>query len=176
MTQFFYFLGVTQFFCRTPRTKGEACEGRIHYCLTICFLQGIILIMNDVVKNRMGRPLAYGSPQLLADKAKEYFTEWEGQARPLTMAGLIVYLDICEDTFGEYARGAYDEYVLEGATFSETVKKIRKYIENQKLEQALLGNYNASVSIFDLKNNHGYSDKSEVKTFDMTPTVIEDDV
>jgi len=133
--------------------------------------------MSDKTPAKMGRPRAYTTPQEMHAVIQEYFQKWESEDRPLTMAGLICYLDICEDTFGEYSSGKYDDFEYEDYwTFSDTIKKSRKYIENSKLENALLGKYNPSVSIFDLKNNHGYSDKSEVKNYDMTPTVISDDI
>jgi hypothetical protein len=124
-----------------------------------------------------GRPRAYATPQEMASEIEKYFEKWEGEKRPLTMAGLQTALGIIDDTFERYAAGKYDDKDYpEGMTFSGTIKAARKYIENSKLEHALNGTYNASVSIFDLKNNHGYSDKSEIKNYDMTPTVVKDDI
>lgn len=125
----------------------------------------------------MGRPRAYKTPQEMRAKIQSYFDQWKEKGKPYTMAMLISYLDICEDTFGEYSSGKYDDEEYEnGDTFSETIRKARKFVEGQKIEDALLGKLNATVTIFDLKNNHGYSDKSEVTTYDKTPQVIKDNI
>ena len=46
-------------------------------------------------------------------------------------------------------------------------------VEAEKLEKMLLGDYAASAGIFDLKNNHGYTDKQEVnQTGNVKPVIV----
>jgi len=117
-------------------------------------------------KNKdVGRPKAFETPQKLKDKCSKYFAFCEEQGKAKTMAGLICFLDICDDTFGNYLKGLYDASCdPQKDNFSETIKKARKFIENDKLDRALRGEYVPSVAIFDLKNNHGYADKVEQTT------------
>lgn len=103
-----------------------------------------------------GRPRSFTSAKELWDKCLEYFVEWEKQKRPLTVVGLAVFLDICKDTLHEYGKGTYDTPEND---FSDTVKKAKEYIECNKWEKALKGEYHHTVSIFDLKVNHGAQDK-----------------
>lgn len=77
------------------------------------------------------------------------------------MPGLWCFLDVCNDTMTPYMDGTYD---TDEENFSETLKKARNFIANHKLEEAMLGNYNPTICIFDLKNNHGYTDRIESKS------------
>jgi hypothetical protein len=45
--------------------------------------------------------------------------------------------------------------------FYNTIKKAKQKIENQMVNRALTGVYNPTVSIFLMKNNFGYVDKTE---------------
>lgn len=89
----------------------------------------------------------------------EEFKEWcKQEKRPLTVSRFAVFCDCDRNTITKYASGAYDnEYV----NFSSTIKKMLSEIESDKVERGLSGDYNASVTIFDLKNNHGYVDKQD---------------
>lgn len=105
-------------------------------------------------KNKGGRPRLYSSPDEMLEKAEEYFTLKECQEKPFTIAGLCYFLGFEDkESFSNYVN--YPE-------FSRTVKSIRLKIEEQKNELLLCGNGSATGVIFDLKNNHGWKDKSEV--------------
>lgn len=115
-------------------------------------------------KNPVGRPRAFKTEDELKEKINAYIqkeynqSEHKEDIKPLTVAGLQVFLDVCEDTYLDYAQGQYDD---ENNNFSGAIKKARKYIEADKLEKALIGKYNPTIAIFDLKNNHGYVDRVE---------------
>lgn len=112
-------------------------------------------------KNPVGRPRKFKSAKDLDASIREYFSHQEAKGRPLTMPGLWCFLDVCNDTMTPYMDGTYD---TDEENFSETLKKARNFIANHKLEEAMLGNYNPTICIFDLKNNHGYTDRIESKS------------
>ena len=61
------------------------------------------------------------------------------------------------DTLLNYEKKTgYEEYF-------GTIKKAKLKIQKNKVERGLDGDSNPAVSIFDLKNNHGYKDKTEVE-------------
>ena len=76
---------------------------------------------------------------------------------PYTVEGLCEILGCDRVTLLNYEKKeGYEEY------FS-TVKWARMKIQRNKVERGLMGESNAAVSIFDLKNNHGYEDTSKNK-------------
>ena len=77
-------------------------------------------------------------------------------SRPYTIEGLAVFLDCERETLLNYEKTeGYEEY------FS-TIKRAKLKIQQDKVERGLVGTSVASVTIFDLKNNHDYKDKTEV--------------
>ena len=96
-----------------------------------------------------------------------YFEQCDDD-KPLTVVGLAVHLGISRETLNVYATGEFDHQKREfdtgdneGDGYSDILKRAKDMIEQDKLEKALIGKYNTAVSIFDLKNNHGYTDKIE---------------
>lgn len=106
-----------------------------------------------------GRPPAFTTAMELDAKAQEFFTEWKEQNRPVMLVGLAVYLGITRETLSVYARGDYD---TETEIFSEVLKKVKDYIENEKWERGLRGEYNARIVQFDLENNHGHAERKAI--------------
>ena len=77
---------------------------------------------------------------------------------PYTVEGLCESLECDRDTLLNYQKTeGYEE-------FFGTIKRAKNKIQRQKVENGLLGDSNATITIFDLKNNHGYKDKTEVET------------
>ncbi|EOI3955025.1 terminase small subunit [Campylobacter jejuni] len=72
---------------------------------------------------------------------------------PKTKVGLAVYLGITIQTLGEWEK---DE------DFGEIVSQAKQKCEMDILNHSLIGTYTPSVSMFLLKNQHGYVDKQEV--------------
>lgn len=111
---------------------------------------------------KRGRPRLYDDPIFFEERVEAYFDECEQKEKPPTIAGISYFLGFCDkQSFSRYAE-------FEG--FSITVKRARLRIEAFKNEM-LMDRANATAGvIFDLKNNHGWSDKLE--TTDATPEEI----
>ncbi|WP_144670588.1 terminase small subunit [Campylobacter jejuni] len=72
---------------------------------------------------------------------------------PKTKVGLAVYLGITIQTLGEWEKDK---------DFGEIVSNAKQKCEMDILNHSLIGTYTPSVSMFLLKNQHGYVDKQEV--------------
>ncbi|ECL3019359.1 hypothetical protein AJ937_02995 [Campylobacter sp. BCW_6878] len=72
---------------------------------------------------------------------------------PKTKVGLAVYLGITMQTLGEWEKDK---------DFGEIVSNAKQKCEMDILNHSLIGTYTPSVSMFLLKNQHGYVDKQEV--------------
>ncbi|AHK76909.1 hypothetical protein HCC81_001071 [Campylobacter coli] len=72
---------------------------------------------------------------------------------PKTKVGLAVYLGISMQTLGEWEKDK---------DFGEIVSQAKQKCEMDILNHSLIGTYTPSVSMFLLKNQHGYVDKQEV--------------
>lgn len=114
------------------------------------------------VEGKGGRPLAFDSVEELEEKIAEFFKSDEaylisysdGQEQKTfapTMAGLALFLDVDRKTIVNY--GKKQEYF-------HAIKRARLRIESH-LEKKLYGN-NVTGTIFNLKNNFDWKDKSEV--------------
>ncbi|EDJ9496070.1 hypothetical protein GFN58_05765 [Campylobacter coli] len=72
---------------------------------------------------------------------------------PKTKVGLAVYLGITIQTLGEWEKDK---------DFGEIISQAKQKCEMDILNHSLIGTYTPSVSMFLLKNQHGYVDKQEV--------------
>ncbi|RTI63639.1 hypothetical protein C3I13_04430 [Campylobacter jejuni] len=72
---------------------------------------------------------------------------------PKTKVGLAVYLGITMQTLNEWEKDK---------DFGEIVSQAKQKCEMDILNHSLIGTYTPSVSMFLLKNQHGYVDKQEV--------------
>ncbi|EGF1228640.1 hypothetical protein IB030_000099 [Campylobacter jejuni] len=72
---------------------------------------------------------------------------------PKTKVGLAVHLGITMQTLGEWEKDK---------DFGEIVSQAKQKCEMDILNHSLIGTYTPSVSMFLLKNQHGYVDKQEV--------------
>jgi hypothetical protein len=74
---------------------------------------------------------------------------------PFTIEGLCDTLDCDRATLLNYQKAVgYEPYF-------NTIKRAKNKIQRNKLERGLTGDSNSAVTIFDLKNNHDYKDKTE---------------
>ena len=100
------------------------------------------------------------TPTELEEKTNEYFEcggrVIAGDVRLYTVSGLCLWLGITRTTLCDYENNA---------RFSDTVKRAKMRIENNLEELAELGLINASVSIFSLKNNFRWTDKTDVQLY-----------
>ena len=104
-------------------------------------------------KNKGGRPLKFKSVKDLEEKIEKYFENNEN--RPFTITSLAVWLDCDRKTLTNYE---------EKDKFFPTIKKAKTRIEADIERGALLGQYNPTFSIFNMKNNFGWQDKQEIDT------------
>ena len=70
------------------------------------------------------------------------------------MSGLAFSLDIDRRTLTNYSNKE---------SFFPLIKKAKQKVEQQLEENALMGKANATFTIFNLKNNYGWQDKTEVQ-------------
>lgn len=106
-------------------------------------------------KEKAGRPRLINSPEELEGKADIYFAECETKSKPPTMAGLVYALGFSD----RKALTEYEKY----PGFSDTVKRLRLRIEQDRSEKLIGKDTFTPGIIFDLKNNHNWVDKQEVE-------------
>lgn len=88
---------------------------------------------------------------------------------PYTVEGLALALNCTHQTLLNYERAeGYEPYF-------EAIKMAKLRIQQQKVINGMTGKSNPTITIFDLKNNHGYKDKQEVESTvkDITPPKIQ---
>lgn len=111
----------------------------------------------------MGRPRKFQSVEAMSSLIDEYFTECDKQKRPYMVTSLCIHLDIDRDTLLEYEKLK---------DFSGTIKKAKQRIKAYAEEQLFRSGGQVAGVIFNLKNNWGYSDKSEVEVSGDVPITI----
>ena len=99
------------------------------------------------MSNRIGRPPKYKTPEEMQAAIDEYFEE----VNVPTVSGLALHLGMSTEALRNYE---------EKDDFLATVKTAKQRVE-AFLEQHLLTGRSAVGSIFNLKNNFGWKDKTE---------------
>lgn len=108
-----------------------------------------------VEKDKGGRPRIWDTPEALQEQIDQYYAWAKREKKPLTIERLAVFLDVDRQTILNY--GKDDK-------FFGTVKKARDYVLASKMDMLnSLGGVKTGI-IFDLKNNHGFVDRQELKT------------
>lgn len=107
----------------------------------------------------MPLPRTFATANEVLAKGDAYIAKKTSEGKPLTMAGFAVFCKCSRETINQYESGAYD---TEEENYSDAIKRVKALVEEDKIEKALMGEYNATIAIFDLKNNHGYADKQDV--------------
>ncbi|KUM39005.1 terminase small subunit [Arthrobacter sp. EpRS71] len=142
-------------------------------------------------KNKGGRPLKFATVAELKQQIETYFntcdphtemrrvesgvkndgtTNWVTREvmtdqRPYTILGLARALKTSRETLLDYESGKYDDRDdadESGDTFSDAIKLAKSRINEQVEERMLSGAAPGSASIFWLKNNAQWKDRSEV--------------
>lgn len=102
----------------------------------------------------MARPKLYKNVEDMEKIINKYFAECDEKDKPYTMSGLAYALDMDRKSLLNYSK---DEL------FFPTIKKAKQKVEQQLEENALSGKANATFTIFNLKNNYAWQDKTEVQ-------------
>lgn len=122
-----------------------------------------------MASNPVGKPLRFKTVQELEIAIDDYFNECDNRLKeihnkegesvavtlpePYTMAGLAYALGISRQTLIDYKNR--DEYL-------DAIKKARARVERD-VERRLLETPNQTGAIFNLKNNFGWRDKTEIE-------------
>ncbi len=112
------------------------------------------------------RPLKYLLPEDLQRDVDKYFLYCDSQNvkdgsgklvvnEPYMITGLCDYIGITQNTWNDYGkREGYEDIVI----------RAKQRVESFVLKMASLNKINPIISIFNLKNNFGYTDKIDVNT------------
>lgn len=112
-----------------------------------------LLPMKVNLKNFVGRPRTFSSPQQMQDLAQEYFDFCDKAGDPYLMTGLCLSMGILPERLHEYEN--YPEY-------SMLVKSLRTRSQHSVIRGAIRHKLSAPMSIFWLKNVCGWVDKQEI--------------
>lgn len=92
-----------------------------------------------------------------------YFKECEEKGRPLTITGLSLALGVSRMTLLRYEEEESKTLPeKERECICDTIKKAKLMCENFAEEGGLRGSLNVAMVIFNLKNNYGWKDKTEL--------------
>lgn len=103
-------------------------------------------------KNKGGRPKKYTDVEVMQEKIDLYFENCKAEGRPYTITGLALALDLDRKSLLNYS---------EDDKFFHTIKKAKEKVEAYAEER--LYESNVTGVIFNLKNNFGWKDKTEVE-------------
>lgn len=99
-----------------------------------------------------GRPLKFDSPKVLDEKINEYFAKCEEKGEKPFISELAYFLDTSRETLREYK---------ERPEFVDSIKRALARCEIALEKNLIEGKVNPTGTIFNLKNNYGWRDKSE---------------
>lgn len=121
----------------------------------------------------------------LRDKINGWIDEHRESGEPMTKTSLCLYLNISKSTLNEYLHRVddntetYERSELDGKLHPVGVVSVLKManlaIESDLERRMISGKGNVAGIIFDLKNNHGYADKSEVSTVNTNVKQVSDE-
>lgn len=105
-------------------------------------------------KKKVGHPPKYSEVEQLQKKIDEYFAACDAQGRPYTVTGLAFACDLTRQQLINY------EYKEE---FRPAIKRAKQLVEISLEEKLIDGTLkNQTGVIFNLKNNWGWQDKTNV--------------
>ena len=103
--------------------------------------------------SQKGRPKKYIKVEEMQKKIDTYFNQCDIKGEPYTITGLALALDLDRKSINNYAKDS---------EFFPTIKKAKLKVENC-LEKYLIIGGSATGTIFNLKNNFGWSDKQQIE-------------
>lgn len=101
-----------------------------------------------------GRPLKFKTPEELEEKINEYFSKCEAKGERPFISELAYYLDTTRETLSDYR---------EKDAYSDSIKKAKQRCEIELEKNLIEGKVNPTGTIFNLKNNYGWRDRTEVE-------------
>lgn len=101
----------------------------------------------------MSLPIKFKSPEELQEKINGYFAMCDELNKPYTITGMALYLDTTRVTLLDY-KGK--------PKFKSIVSKAKLKCENYAEEQLYTNKHTIGI-IFNLKNNYGWQDKTELE-------------
>ena len=107
---------------------------------------------SSVKKNLGGRPKTWETPQALHEDIKAFKVHCEQEELIPFKVTFCNWKGCSKDTIADYAK-------RDG--FSDYIKELEGLAEQELIQGATKGKLNPTMSIFLLKNHHGYKDKSE---------------
>lgn len=108
--------------------------------------------MTEDTKSNAGRKVKYETPDQLQILIDDYFTASKELKQHPTITGLAYHLDLTREGLAHYSKKN---------EFTDTIKRAKQRVEAY-IEQRLF-EANATGSIFNLKNNFGWKDKTETE-------------
>ena len=100
-----------------------------------------------------GQPPKYTSAEEMQKAVDKYFDECDQKDELYTMTGLAIALGMDRRSLVNYA--SRDEFFL-------TIKRARDKVEAKIEELSMRGKINPTMAIFNLKNNFGWRDQSQL--------------
>lgn len=104
------------------------------------------------MSNPVGRPPKWNSVEQLESLIESYFEDCKQRDEPPFITELCVWLDTSRKVLLEYE---------EKEEFSNTIKRAKAKCEMAVEKGMMLNKMNATASIFNLKNNYDWKDKTE---------------
>lgn len=105
------------------------------------------------MQRKCGRKLTFRTAEELENRIEEYYKYCEEKKKPLTMGGLALFLGVARQTIINYNNR--EEY-------GHIIDKARGRVEAEMEERMLTGSLMTTGCIFSLKNNFGWSDRTEI--------------
>lgn len=99
--------------------------------------------------------MKYKTQEELQKGIDQYFKDCDKNEKPYTMSGLAYSLGIDRVTLINYGKKDL---------FFTQIKNAKAKVQAQLEENALMGKGNAVFTIFNLKNNYGWTEKQEIET------------
>lgn len=91
----------------------------------------------------------------LKSAIEDYFNDSDKKKEPYTIEGLCIALCVTRQTLLNYEkRKGYEDYF-------DTIREAKLKVQENLIKRGLVGDNNSTLTIFLLKNNHGYRDKTE---------------
>ncbi len=125
--------------------------------------------------NKGGKPRTFSSLEHLNQSIENYIKEATELDDPLALVGLAAFMNSTKDTIRAYSVGEYDEFDDDGeakVSYSLSLKRLKTRIEAQQTTRLLKGKGSTIGTIFNLKNNFGWADKTELHSTTESHTTI----